>query len=183
MIFVCIIISLVNSFIILIDLCVGCNENIFAISFYRISIWLSAVSQMGVLVMTCIVWVPSCNQRKVFPVQEVDKSKDIEKVGESNQISIVKTEQDYSKYSRGSMELANKINMCLNSLPENINFIHLPTSTGGFKTIQRDLNEEEVMEYYGDYLQHKNYIFREKAIQRIKYKNLIRTIKQHKWQK
>ena len=71
--------SLAGSWIILINICITCSyyENIyFALSFFRVSSWLSAIFGIVILTMSCIVWMPrNCGKNvKVYPIEELDKN-------------------------------------------------------------------------------------------------------------
>jgi len=140
---------------------------------------------MIVLVMSCIIWIPNCHpeSKKVFPIEVLEKKDnddfgidfkelDFRQVNNNQQQNIIQ-KNNTNGNAISIAEKFNHINKSLSTLPSNVNFLNVPTTTTHNNFIDRNLNEEEVLEYYENYIQHQNFKLREKAIRNIKYKNII----------
>ncbi len=162
--------SLVSSWIVNIDFCKICKNKNFVIGFFRICSWISAIFQAIVLIMSCIVWISSYNNRRVYPIDELDKIEGQQ--GNENHTIMKKTEKS-DKCDKSSEN--EKLNKSMNELPSNLNVIQIPTH-GGEVYLERNLNEEELNDNYERYKEQQEYIRKEKAIKNVKLKRHLQDL-------
>jgi hypothetical protein len=150
--------------------------------------WIGAIMQATCMVMSLVIWIPSCGKSRVHPLAEFKTVKVVgdEKVYEEVQIvekdsidhkNILKFKENEKEreHERISREKENNI----------ISIIQFQNLTSEIKNqtkskdldiehiIVRGLNDVDMMNFYDEYLEYKEYKVKEKAIKEMEYKRKI----------